>query len=193
MDPNDVNAFDEEEYERDDYIWYEHCSCSCDFAMSPDLPTMYHYPPLPDVLINLDLRPEERSMDNICQFDVYWIVRQVIKVLEVIEIEAKDIKFEDIAAMGIIDFKSDNIDIWRKTLRDLCNIRKLAKRMEEKVKPNLQKHLKPLLKLPDLAVVKILESIVDLSPSVNDLETVKFDEEQHDHYRSILLQVYDYF
>ena len=64
---------------------------------------------LPDVLIKLDLRPEERSMDNICQFDVYWIVRQVIKVLEVIEVEAKDIKFEDIAAIGIAGVKPSKV------------------------------------------------------------------------------------
>ena len=134
------------------------------------------------LLRTFEVDPEARSLDNIRQFDVYWIVTQVINALEVLVTEAED-------------FQAIKMKKWQKSLKDISKIINVGKKIIEKVKIALQMNLKKLLKLPDIAVVKILDFLLD--EFVLDkyaLEVVNFEEpDDNDKVRRILLKVYDYF
>ena len=125
-------------------------------------------------LSTFDIYPEARSLDNICHFDVYWIVKQVINILEAIVTEVKHFQEED------IQFE----------LKEISKLIDVGKKIEERVKSTLQMSLKKLLKLPDVAVIKILDFLLDQSVS----DSVKFEEQDvNERVKRILLNDYDYF
>ena len=158
---------DDEEY-GDDYCYY--CwSQGFDSCMGE----------MPEFLSTLGLSPEVRSLDNICQFDVYWMVKHVINILEVIVTEGKHFQEEE-------DSQFECLTV----AKDISKIINVGKKIEERVKSTLQISLKKLLKLPDIAVIKILDFLLDQSVS----DSVKFEEQDvNERVKRILLNVYDYF
>merc|ERR1719282_2006982 len=139
----------------------------------------------------IDLHPAStpaKSLDNICQFDVYYIVKQVINFWEVIVTEAKYEDEEDIEM-------DTNMKNWQKKLKkEFSKTINMVKKIEGKVKIILQMNLKILLKLPDIVMTKIMDFLLVQSVSDHDVELVKFDEwDENDRVRRILIKVYDYF
>ena len=144
---------------------------------------------MPLAFCTFDLHPEARSLDNICQFDIYWIMKQVINILELVVIEAKNFQEEDIKTYTDI-----HMNTWQKLLEDISKIISVGKKIERKVMITLQMNLKKLLKLPDVIEIKILDFLLDQSVSDNDQEVVKFEErDENVKVRILLLKVYDYF
>ena len=154
----------DEEFGDEDYCYYSH--------HRSNKPCMGKMPP--KVLTTIDFHPAwtpAKSLDNICHFDVYWNVKQVINFWEVIVTEVKYFQEKEIS----------------KTIN-------MMKKIEGKVKITLQMNLKNLLKLPDIVVTKIMDFLLNQSVSDYDVEVVKFEEwNENDRVRRILLKVYDYF
>ena len=74
------------------------------------------------------------------------------------------------------------------------NMIDMGEKIEGQVKVILEMKLKKLLKLPDVAVIKILDFLLYQSVSDNDAEVVKFEErDDNDRVGRILLKVYDFF
>ena len=121
-------------------------------------------------LSTFPLYPEDRSLDNISHFDVYWIVKKVINVLEVMGVDPKNIQEKAIKLDIEVYMK-----LWQKSLKDQKMI-DMGKKIEGQVKITLEMKLKKLLKLPEVAVIKILDFLLDQAFSDNDVEMVKFEE-----------------
>lgn len=123
--------------------------------------------------------PKMKSIDNICHIDVFNVSHHFTKLVEVIEAESKDQLHDE--ELGLIG---------------LCILKELAEKaekLEQKMKYCLEEQLKNVLKLPNTAVMKILEFLLDYSIYSNDWEVIKFEENNHEGYRRILANAHDYF
>merc|ERR1712126_710595 len=122
---------------------------------------------------------ERTSIDTIGHIDVLYTSHCVAELVKVIEDETS----RQLEAMEpyLVEF---NI---------LREIAEKAKNMEKKMKSGLHMQLKNILNLPDIAVSKVLDQLLDESFSGNIWEIVKFEETKHPSYRGILLKAHQYF
>ena len=117
------DLFDDYDDEDSDYSFdeYDDFRYFCDWHRG-----MEFVGEMPLAFCTFDLHPEARSLDNICQFDVYWIVKQVINILESVVIEAKNFEEEDIKTYT-------DMNTWQKLLEDISKIISVGRRLKEKL------------------------------------------------------------
>ena len=137
----------------------------------------------------------EKTVSNIRQIDVFKISLHLIKVLKLVDDEAKkNMVYLDNVGKNMVYLNNVVLSAVQvqQSLEVINNLLIKAKKIMEKLTSCLQMDLKSLLNLPEIVVNQIMDILIEQAVTNEDEDVVKFEQNSKE-FRKILVYIYRYF